>query len=210
MALEPLAAGAEEDTSEIDNMSRRFWVSVILTLPLLAVTMSEFVPGVNLHHWFGDASFNWLQGALGTPVVLWAGWPFFTRAWASFRTWRLNMFSLIGLGTGAAWLFSVIALLWPQLLPAAFKMNGVAPLYFEAAAVITTLVLLGQVLELRARFRTNSAVKYLLALAPITAMRVHQDGTAEEVYLTQCDGVDVLCVKPGDKVPVDGCVTDGH
>jgi heavy metal translocating P-type ATPase len=210
MALEPLVASAEEDTAEIDDMSRRFWVSVVLTAPLLVVTMSEFVPGLNLHHWFGQEVFNWAQGALGTPVVLWAGWPFFTRAWSSFRTWHLNMFSLIGLGTGAAWLFSVIALLWPGLLPAAFKMNGVAPLYFEAAAVITTLVLLGQVLELRARSRTNAAVKSLLELAPNTALRVRPDGSDEEIHLDQVQVGDVLRVKPGDKIPVDGRVTDGH
>jgi P-type Cu2+ transporter len=210
MTLEPLVAAAEEDTSEIDDMSRRFWVSVVLTLPLLIVTMSEFVPGLNLHHWFGRESFNWVQGALGSPVVLWAGWPFFTRAWASFRTWHLNMFSLIGLGTGAAWLFSVIALLWPQFLPAAFRMNGVAPLYFEAAAAITTLVLLGQVLELRARSRTNAAVKSLLALAPNTALRIKPDGSEEEIHLDQVQVGDVLRVKPGDKVPVDGFITDGH
>ena len=210
MALEPLVATTDEDSAEMDDMSRRFWVSVVLTAPLLLVTMSEFVPGLNLNHWFGREFFNWAQGALGTPVVLWAGWPFFTRAWASFRTWHLNMFSLIGLGTGAAWLFSVIALLRPQLLPAAFMMNGVAPLYFEAAAVITTLVLLGQVLELRARSRTNAAVKSLLELAPNTALLVRPDGSDEEIHLDQVQVADVLRVKPGDKIPVDGRVTDGH
>jgi heavy metal translocating P-type ATPase len=210
MTLEPLVASDVEDTSEIEDMSRRFWVSVVLTAPLLFVTMSEFVPGLNLHHWFGRDFFNWVQGALGTPVVLWAGWPFFTRAWASFRTWHLNMFSLIGLGTGAAWLFSVIALFWPELLPVAFKMNGVAPLYFEAAAVITTLVLLGQVLELRARSRTNAAVKSLLAISPNAAWRVKPDGSDEEIQLDQVQVGDVLRVKPGEKIPVDGHVTDGH
>ncbi len=210
MALEPLVATVQADTTEIDDMSRRFWVSVVLTVPLLIVTMSEFVPGLNLHHFFGTGFFNWLQGALGTPVVLWAGWPFFTRAWASFRTWQLNMFSLIGLGTGAAWLFSVVALLWPQLLPEAFKMNGVAPLYFEAAAVITALVLLGQVLELRARSRTNAAVKSLLALAPNTALRINAAGSEEDIHLDQVQVGDVLRVKPGEKIPVDGLVTDGH
>jgi Cu2+-exporting ATPase len=185
-------------------------VSAALSLPLLIVTMSEFMAGVNLHHWLGREWFNWAQGALGTPVVLWGGWPFFERAWVSLRTWHLNMFSLIGLGTAAAWLFSVVALLWPQLLPAAFKMNGDAPLYFEAAAVITTLVLLGQVLELRARSRTNAAVKSLLALAPNTALRIKADGTEEEVHLDQVQVGDVLHVKPGDKVPVDGVLTSGH
>jgi len=210
MALEPLVTASKSDTVEVDDMTRRLWVSTALTLPLLVITMSEFVPGLDLHHWFGSALFNWAQGALGTPVVLWAGWPFFTRAWVSFRTGQLNMFSLIGLGTGAAWLFSVVALLWPELLPAAFKMNDVAPLYFEAAAVITALVLLGQVLELRARSRTNAAVKSLLALAPNTALRIGPDGSEVEVHLDQVHVGDVLRVKPGDKVPVDGLVTDGH
>ena len=210
MTLEPLVAGGEEDTSELDDMSRRFWVSAALSLPLLIVTMGEFVPGLNLHHWVGRAWFNWAQGTLGTPVVLWGGWPLFERAWASFKSWHLNMFSLIGLGTAAAWTFSVVALLWPQLLPAAFKMNGVAPLYFEAAAVITTLVLLGQVLELRARSRTNAAVKSLLALAPNTALRIKPDGSEEEVHLDQVQVGDVLRVKPGEKVPVDGVITSGH
>jgi P-type Cu2+ transporter len=210
MTLEPLLAGTGEETSELDDMSRRLWVSAALSLPLLIVTMSEFVPGLNLQHWIGREWLNWAQGALGTPVVLWGGWPFFERAWASFKSRHLNMFSLIGLGTGAAWSFSVVALLWPQLLPVAFKMNGDAPLYFEAAAVITTLVLLGQVLELRARSRTNAAVKSLLALAPNTALRVQPDGSQEEVHLDQLQMGDVLRVKPGDKVPVDGVITQGH
>jgi heavy metal translocating P-type ATPase len=210
MALEPLVASHHEDTSELDDMSRRFWVSALLTLPLMLVTMSEFVPGLNLQRWFGRESFGWVQAALGTPVVLWAGWPFFERAWTSFRTWNLNMFSLIGLGTAAAWLFSLIALLWPGWLSMAFKMNGVAPLYFEAAAVITTLVLLGQILELRARSRTNVAVKSLLALAPNTALRVRPDGVEETVHLEQVRVGDILRVKPGDGIPVDGVITDGR
>ncbi len=210
MTLEPLVVGSQEDTSELDDMGRRLWISTALSLPLLIVTMSEFVPGLNLHHWVGREWFNWAQAALGTPVVLWGGWPFFERAWVSFKRWHLNMFSLIGLGTAAAWSFSVVALLWPQLLPAAFKMNGIAPLYFEAAAVITTLVILGQVLELRARSRTNAAVKSLLALAPNTALRIKPDGSEEEIHLDQVQVTDVLRVKPGDKVPVDGVITSGH
>ena len=185
MALEPLLATAEEDTTELDDMTRRFWASVALSLPLLAITMSEFVPSLNVHHWMGTQTFNWVQALLATPVVLWAGWPFFERAWASFRTWNLNMFSLIGLGTGAAYLFSVVALLFPDTLPDAFKMDGMAPLYFEPAAVIVALVLLGQVLELRARSRTNSAIKSLLALAPNSAIRVKADGSEEEVHLDE-------------------------
>ena len=210
MALEPLLATADEDTSELQDMTRRFWVSAVLTLPLLVITMSEFVPGLNLHHMLSADAFNWLQALLATPVVLWGGWPFFVRGWASFKTWNLNMFSLIGLGTAAAYLFSVMALLFPHLLPEAFKMNGMVPLYFEAAAVIVTLVLMGQVLELRARSQTNSAIKSLLALAPNTAVRVKSDGGEEEVHLDDVHVGDILRVKPGTKVPVDGEVTDGR
>ena len=210
MALEPMDAGVAEDTSELNDMSRRFWVSLALSLPLLFITMSEFIPGMNLHHRIGVDTFNWLQALLATPVVLWGGWPFFVRAWASFKSWNLNMFSLIGLGTAAAFLFSVVALLLPSSLPDAFKMDGMAPLYFEAAAVIVTLVLMGQVLELRARSRTNNAIKSLLELAPNTATRIKADGSEEEIHLDMVHTGDRLRVKPGGKVPVDGEVLDGH
>ena len=210
MTLEPMDASTEEDTSELSDMTRRFWVSMALSVPLLLVTMSEFIPGVNIHHWMGINTFNWLQAILGTPVVVWGGWPFFVKAWDSFKTWNLNMFSLIGLGTAAAFLFSVFALLFPAMLPAAFKMNGMTPLYFEAAAVIITLVLMGQVLELRARSKTNSAIKSLLELAPNTAFRIMPDGTEEEIHLDQVQVGDQLRVKPGGKVPVDGELVDGH
>lgn len=210
MALEPMDATAQADDSELRDMTRRFWISLALSLPLLIITMSEIIPGLNLHHRIGLNTFNWIQAILATPVVLWAGWPFFVRGLASFRTWNLNMFSLISLGTGAAFIFSVFALLFPTLLPDAFKMNGMTPLYFEAAAVIVTLVLMGQVLELRARSRTNDAIKSLLELAPNTALRVKPDGSEEEVHLDQVHVNDVLRVKPGGKVPVDGEVTDGH
>ena len=210
MALEPAVASAQEDTTELDDMTRRLRFSVALSLPLLVLTMGDLVPGVDFHRWLGMAAFDWLQAALATPVVVWGGWPLLERGWASFRTWNLNMFSLIALGTGAAFGFSVVALLFPSLLPAAFMMSGMAPLYFEAAAVITTLVLLGQVLELRARSRTNSAIKSLLALAPNTATRVGTDGSDEEVHLDQVQVGDTLRVKPGDKVPVDGQVVEGH
>jgi Cu2+-exporting ATPase len=210
MALEPLLATVEEDTSELDNMSRRFWISLALTLPLLVATMSEFIPGLNLQHSMGAVTFNYLQAALATPVVVWGGWPFFVRAWISFETWNLNMFSLIGLGTGTAYVFSLGALIFPEALPAAFKMNGMVPLYFEAASVIILLVLLGQVLELRARSQTNSAIKSLLELAPNTAVRVQADGSEEEVHLEQIHPGDVLRVKPGTRIPVDGEVTDGR
>ncbi len=210
MALEPMDATADEDTTELNDMTRRFWVSLALSVPLLFITMSEFIPGVNIQHWMGINTFNWLQAFLGTPVVLWGGWPFFVRAWASFRTWNLNMFSLIGLGTGASFLFSFFALLFPSMLPAAFKMNGMIPLYFEASAVIITLVLMGQVLELRARSKTNSAVKSLLELAPNTAFRIKSDGTEEEIHLDQVQVGDQLRIKPGGKVPVDGELLEGH
>ncbi|NMM36420.1 MAG: heavy metal translocating P-type ATPase [Glaciimonas sp.] len=210
MALEPMDAAAQEDSSELRDMTRRFWVSLALSLPLLFITMSEFIPGVNLHHWMGIDTFNWLQAALATPVVLWGGWPFFVRGWASLQTWNLNMFSLISLGTAAAYLFSAFALLFPATLPDAFKMDGMVPLYFEAAAVIVTLVLLGQVLELRARSRTNNAIKSLLELAPNTALRIKPDGTEEEIHLDQVQVGDVLRVKPGGKIPVDGEIVDGH
>jgi P-type Cu2+ transporter len=210
MALEPLEATGEEDTAELQDMTRRFWVSVLLTVPLLVITMSEFVPGLDLHHVLSASVVNWLQAALASPVVLWGGWPFFERAWVSFKTWNLNMFSLIGMGTAVAYLFSMVALLWPNLLPEAFKTNGMLPLYLEAAAVIVTLVLMGQVLELRARSQTNSAIKSLLALAPNTAVRVRADGVEEEVHLDEVHVGDILRVRPGTKVPVDGEVIDGR
>ncbi|GAB3551877.1 heavy metal translocating P-type ATPase [Noviherbaspirillum agri] len=210
MALEPMDATVTEDTSELKDMTRRFWISLALTLPLLLITMSEFIPGLNLHHRIGIATFNWIQAILATPVVVWGGWPFFVRGWASFKTWNLNMFSLIGLGTAAAQLFSMFALLFPATLPDAFKMGGMVPLYFEAAAVIVTLVLLGQVLELRARSRTNSAIKSLLELAPNTAFRIRADGAEEEVHLDLVQVSDTLRVKPGGKVPVDGELIDGR
>ncbi|HKQ30509.1 MAG TPA: heavy metal translocating P-type ATPase [Burkholderiales bacterium] len=209
MALEPLMPTAEEDTSELDDMMRRFWMSMALTAPLLLISMSEFIPGFNLHHRIGLNAFNGLQALLATPVVLWGGWPFFVRGWASFRTWNLNMFSLIALGTATAYVFSVIALLFPGSLPQAFKTDGMVPLYFEAASVIVTLVLLGQVLELRARSRTNTAIKSLLGLAPNTAIRVASDGREEEVHLSEIHQGDLLRLRPGAKVPVDGVVTEG-
>ncbi|MEC5217567.1 Cu2+-exporting ATPase [Actimicrobium sp. GrIS 1.19] len=210
MALEPVDATAAEDTGELDAMSLRFWICLALSLPLLLITMGDMIPGVDLQHWLGMASFNWLQAILATPVVLWGGWPFFVRGWASFRSWNLNMFSLIALGSGAAFVFSVVALLLPGQLPDAFKMHGMSPLYFEAAAVIITLVLMGQVLELRARSRTNGAIKALLQLAPETALRIGADGAEQEVALDAVQVGDLLRVKPGGKVPVDGALTQGR
>ncbi len=210
MALESMDATAQTDNSELQDMTRRFWVCLGLSLPLLIMTMSDMIPSVNLHDRMGMSLFNWLQAILATPVVVWGGAPFFVRGWVSFKTWNLNMFSLIALGTGSAFLFSLFALLFPHYLPDAFKMNGMSPLYFEAAAVIITLVLMGQVLELRARSRTNDAIKSLLELAPHTALRVKADGSEEEIQLDQVQVGDLLRVKPGGKIPVDGDLTEGH
>ena len=210
MALEPLDTTAAHDDSELHDMTRRFWVGVALTGPLLLLAMSEFFPGLHIQDRLGTSAYAWLQAALATPVVLWGGWPFFVRGWVSFRTWKLNMFSLIALGTAAAYVFSVFALLFPASLPEAFKMNGMAPLYFEPAAVIVTLVLLGQVLELRARSRTNSAIRALLELAPASAIRIAADGREEDIPLDKVQKGNRLRVKPGGKIPVDGEVLEGH
>jgi P-type Cu+ transporter len=211
MALEPrtVTLDAVEDV-HLKDVTRRFWVSVALSVPLFAVAMGEMIWGTAVRHAVPEALFAWGQLALATPVVLWGGWPFFERAWVSFRTLRLNMYSLIGLGVAVAYLFSVFAVLFPGTLPEAFTTHGMAPLYFEAAAVITTLVLLGEVLELRARSQTSSAVRSLLGLAPNTAIRVAPDGAEREVPLAEVKPGDILRVRPGTKIPVDGVVTEGH
>ncbi|MDY7536712.1 heavy metal translocating P-type ATPase [Undibacterium sp. 5I1] len=210
MALEPMEASAEEDTTELDDMTRRFKISVALSIPLLLLSMGDMLPALQLHERLGMRLFSWLQFGLATPVVLWSGKPFFERAVASFKSGHLNMFSLIGIGTATAYLFSVVALLLPQILPAAFLMDGMAPLYFEAAGVIITLVLLGQVLELRARSRTNAALKSLLALTPATAFRLDAESKETEISIDQVQLKDLLRVKPGAHVPVDGVVVDGR
>jgi heavy metal translocating P-type ATPase len=209
MALEPMQATMEEDTTELDDMTRRFWFSLALSLPLLFLSMSELI-GIDSAALLGHTVHAWLQGLLATPVVFWLGWPFLERGAHSFKSGHLNMFSLIAMGVMAAWLFSAIGLLFPQVLPDAFRMHGMAPLYFEAAAVIVSLVLLGQVLELRARFRTNEAVKSLLALAPTTAVKITADGSEREVSLDQIQIGDLLRVRPGSNIPVDGIVTEGE
>ncbi len=211
MALEPRVATLEEVANvHLADTTRRFWVCVVLSLPLIAVAMAEMIWGAAVRHAVDATLFGWVQLALASPVVLWGGWPFFGRAWISFRTWRLNMYSLIGLGVAVAYLFSVLAVLAPGALPDAFKAHGLVPLYFEAAAVITTLVLLGEVLELRARAQTSSAVRALLGLAPNTAVRVEPGGSEREVPLADVKPGDVLRVRPGAKIPVDGVVTEGH
>ena len=209
MALEPLVASAIEDTTELDDMQRRFLFSLILSLPLLIIAMSDMV-GWNFMHELGHQTTGWLQAALSTPVVFWFGLPFLTRAAQSFKTKHLNMFSLIGIGVMAAWLFSLASLLIPDALPAAFMMQGMPPYYFESAAVIVTLVLLGQVLELRARSRSNTAIRSLLALTPTNAVRLSSAGHEQEIALAEVQIGDLLRVKPGTHIPVDGTVTEGN
>ena len=210
MALEPREISPrEEPDAELADMWRRFLVSAILTLPLLIVTMLEMV-GVPIAHQFPGMSFAWIQLALATSVVVWGGWPFFVRGWQSIVNRHLNMFSLIALGTGVAFIYSVVATIAPGLFPASFRSHGgTVDLYFEAAAVIVSLVLLGQVLELRARHQTGAAIRSLLELAPTTARRIDQTGTESEVSLDQVVVGDRLRVRPGEKVPVDGIVADG-
>lgn len=209
MALEPVIVTADTGPSEeLRDMTRRFWVGVVLSIPVVILGMGrDLVPW--LHDNISATASAWTQLVLATPVVLWAGWPFFVRGWASVRTRNLNMFTLIAMGTGVAWLFSVVATVAPGIFPAAFREDGAVEVYFEAAAAITTLVLLGQVLELRAREATSGAIKALLDLSPKTARRVGEDGTEEEVTLDQVEIGDMLRVRPGEKVPVDGLVEDG-
>ena len=210
MDLEPeyVEAGQEEDDPELRAMTRRFWVSVVLGLPVFLLAMLPMV-GVPLDQWIGHRPSLWIQLVLSTPVVLWGGWPFFQRGWRSLVTWKLNMFTLIALGTGAAYFYSVLAVLFPGLIPEAFRQHGQAEVYFEAAAVITALVLLGQVLERRAHRRTGSALRELLSLAPPTA-RVVDGGQERKVPLQQVRQGDIHRVVPGDKIPVDGEVTEGR
>jgi Cu+-exporting ATPase len=209
MALEPktVPPDAEEDDSELHNMTLRFWVSAALTLPVLSVSMLPMI-GVPVDRWLGSTVFLWLQLLLCTPVVLWGGWPFFERGWQSVVTRNLNMFTLIAIGTGAAYLYSLVAVLFPSLIPDAFRHHGMVHVYFEAAAGIVTLVLLGQVLELRARRRTGAAIRELLSLAPPTA-RIVRDSQEREVPLEEVHQGDILRVRPGEKIPVDGKLTDG-
>ena len=211
MALEPRSVEVEEDTSELDDMTRRFWVSTILAIPVFFSAMAaEFWPeamaGIIEPH-----IRQWIELILATPVVWWGGWIFFVRGWRSIVTWNLNMFTLIAIGVGIAWTYSLVAVLAPGIFPPkVFNEMGVVPVYFEAAAVITALVLLGQVLELRARSQTNAAIKMLLGLAPRTARIVREDGTEEDIPLEQVKVGDILRVRPGEKIPVDGTVQDGE
>jgi len=210
MALEPEVASAEAAPNpELADMTRRFWIGLVLTLPVLALEMGGHL--TNLHALVGQNWSNWLQFIFATPVVLWAGSPFFVRGWQSLLTRNLNMFTLIAMGIGVAWLYSVVAILLPGLFPPAFRSpDGAVAVYFEAAAVITVLVLLGQVLELRAREQTSGAIRALLDLAPKTARRLHADGSEEEVSLDAIAVGDRLRVRPGEKVPVDGELIEGR
>ena len=211
MALEPRTVSLEEENPELRDMSRRFWVSVVLTLPVFLLGMSDLLPGQPVQQAISPRSLAWIELVLATPVALWGGWPFFQRGWASVVNRSLNMFTLIALGTGVAFVFSVVATVAPGLLPAGIRTaHGGVPVYFEPAVVILTLVLLGQVLELRARARTRGALKALLGLAPKTARRVEADGQERDVPLASVQPGDVLRVRPGEKVPVDGVVIEGR
>ncbi len=212
MALEPKnvkASDDAEDDAELRDMTRRFWIGAALTLPVFVLAMAHMIPSLAHNSWLSGPVSRWTQFALSTPVILWAGWPFFRRGWRSLVTRHLNMFTLIAIGVGTAFIYSAAAMLAPGIFPSAMSSHGGVGIYFEAAAVIVVLVLLGQVLELRARSRTGSAIKALLNLAPPIARRLGKNGD-EEIPLEQVHVGDLLRVRPGDKVPVDGVVTEGR
>lgn len=210
-ATEVVSGSADSPNPELVTMTRRLWVGVTLTLPLLVVMVSDILPAHRLQHLLSGVAVGWIEFALATPVVLWAGWPFFERGWESFVHRSPNMFTLISIGAGSAYLYSVVAVIAPGISPATFRdKSGNLALYFEAASVITVLVLLGQVLELKARSRTNSAIKALLGLAPKTARKIAADGKETDVPLSAIQVGDLLRVRPGEKVPTDGVVTDGR
>jgi P-type Cu+ transporter len=210
MALEPQTVTADTGPNhELVDMTRRFWIGLFLAIPVFILEMGGHLTGLTML--LGQQLSNWIQLLLATPVVLWAGWPFFVRGWQSLQTRNLNMFTLIAMGTGVSWVYSVVATVVPYIFPAAFQqMGGGVSVYFEAAAVITVLVLLGQVLELRARDQTSGAIKALLNLAPKTARRIGADGTEQDVALDSIAVGDLLRVRPGEKVPVDGVITEGQ
>jgi Cu+-exporting ATPase len=211
MALEPRNASVDEENPELNSMTRRFWVGAAFTLPLLAVMVSDILPSHPIQHLLMGGLLGWIEFALATPVVLWAGWPFFERGWQSVVHRSPNMFTLIAIGSGSAYLYSVAAVVAPGIFPAAFRdMSGNLGLYFEAAAVITVLVLLGQVLELKARSQTSGAIKALLGLAPKTARRIAANGSESDVDLSAILVGDKLRVRPGEKIPTDGVVTEGR
>jgi P-type Cu+ transporter len=211
MALEPRTATLEEERNpELEYMTRRFRIGAVLSVPVLFLAMSDMIPGQPVQQAFSGRFLNWIQFILATPVVLWGGWPFFQRGWVSVINRSLNMFTLVAIGVGTAYAYSVVAALFPWMFPESFRVHGgEVAVYFEAAAVITTLVLLGQVLELRARSRTSGAIKALLGLAPKTARLISEDGSEKDIPLEQVKPDDLLRVRPGEKVPVDGAVVDG-
>lgn len=210
MSLEPQIVEADSENQELKTMSQRFWISTAFTIPLFVLAMGYDLYPAAIPRFLDVRGLQWLQLALATPVVLWGGWPFFVRGSASLIHRRLNMFTLIALGIGIAWLYSLAATLLPGVFPAKLRtMDGWVPVYFEASAVITTLVLLGQVLELRARSRTGAAIKMLLGLAPKTARRVLEDGSERDIPLEEVHPKDILRVRPGEKIPVDGTVLEG-
>src|SRR5665811_778293 len=215
MTLEPRTVAANEENPELDNMTRRFWISTALAAPVFVIAMVTDLFPQTLPESISMTALQWLEFALATPAVLWGGWPIFQRGWASLVNRHLNMFTLIALGVGVAWIYSVVAMLLPGIFPPAMRsMMGTVPVYFEAAAVIMALVLLGQVMELRARSQTSAAIKLLLGLAPKTARIVRPDvdgkgGKEEDIPLAQVQPGDVLRVRPGEKVPVDGVVLEG-
>lgn len=199
--------GEEGPSHELIDMTRRFWIGLVLSLPVITLENAAHLFNV---HFFSPLVSSWIQMVLATPVVLWAGWPFFTRGWASLKSRNLNMFTLIAIGTGTAWLYSMVAILAPDLFPPAFRQEGgTVAVYFEAAAVITVLVLLGQVLELRAREKTGGAIRALLNLSPKIARRINQDGTEEDIPLNHVHVGDQLRVRPGEAVPIDGIIVEG-
>jgi len=214
MALEPETISLEDEgpNPELVDFSRRLWVGIALTIPMLILTMPPYLGYPQIREFFGEQTSLWLEVLIGTPVILWSGWPFFERGYKSFRTMNLNMFSLISMGVGAAYIFSIVAVIAPGVFPEGFRdpETGAVGVYFEAAAVIVTLVLLGQVMELRAREGTGKAIRALLDMAAKTALVIRPDGTEEEIELDQVQLGDHLRVRPGDKVPVDGVVVDGR
>jgi len=211
MSLEPVTIDIEERNEELIAMSRRFWVCAVLAFPVFLLAMVADMKSSWLPNWLSMQGVQWIEFALATPVVLWGGWPFFVRGWQSVKTWNLNMFTLISLGVSVAWAYSVVALFLPQIFPPVMQMkHGLVAVYFEAASVITVLVLLGQVLELRARSRTNAAIKLLLGLSPKTARIVRGNGVEEDIPLEEVHTGDTLRVRPGEKIPVDGTVIEGE
>src|SRR5437762_2526052 len=212
MALEPVASSAApEENAELRSMSRRFWVGVALSIPIALLAMGGMISALQLGERLGMGTINWIEFALASPIVLWGAWPFFQRAWASVVNRRANMFTLIGLGIAAAYIYSAVATAAPGVLPESFRdASGQAEVYFEVAAFVTVLVLLGQVLELRARSQTSSAIRGLLDLSPKIARRVLSGGLEEDVPLAQVQPGDRLRVRPGEKIPVDGTVLEGQ